>query len=131
MIENIHHILVYANWKYQPSVVLFVHCFCFVFNFCCCLFFSLVTWGFSLLCFATAADALNGGSGSSQFEYLIAAGVLTWIYVTACLVYYCARNQIDRKCLSAPIIELVGDGVMLILLFAAGCAAASKCVGCI
>ena len=81
---------------------------------------------FSIIAFATMADVTGFGQESS-FGYLVAANVLAFIWCFVIILIYIFQSEVDLICLYTPIIELVGDGLLVLLLIIAGCAAAVKC----
>jgi len=84
----------------------------------------LVEWLFALISFATMASA-SGYSSFSQFQFLVAAGVITWIWTMAMLTYYIF--DLASKNAILHLVELAGDFVVVVFEFAAGVAAAAEC----
>lgn len=86
----------------------------------------LVEIVFAIIAFATMADE-NGFSAFSQFSYLVAANVIAFVWAFFIVLVYIFQDKVDNACLYTPIVELVTDGIVTLLVFAAGCAAATKC----
>lgn len=85
----------------------------------------IVEFLFAIISFATMAD-VSGFDEYSQFKYLVAIGVIVFLYTLTLVVVYIFRSAIERKCLYLPVIELAMDGIFVVLLLAAGAAAASR-----
>lgn len=86
----------------------------------------IVEFILSIVMFATMADVENFDV-RSEFKYMVACGVIVWLYVTIMMILYICRKTVDRYCLYMPIIELVFDGIFCVMLLAAGAASASEC----
>lgn len=71
-------------------------------------------------------DSFNGWDNFSQFKYLVATGVLVFVYTFVLIFVYIFRRTIEQRCLYLPPIELALDGIFCVLLLAAGAAAAQK-----
>jgi len=84
----------------------------------------LVEWLFALISFATMASA-TGYSSFSQFQFLVAAGVITWIWTMAMLTFYIFDLASKNPVLY--LVELAGDFVLVVFEFAAGVASAAEC----
>jgi hypothetical protein len=81
---------------------------------------------FAIIAFATMADQ-TGFDSVSEFQFVVAANVLAFIFAFILLLVYIFQDKVDLMCLYTPIIELVGDGILTLLLFIAGIASAVKC----
>jgi hypothetical protein len=81
---------------------------------------------FSVVIFATMASV--GGFGNfSSYALEVAVGALIFIYVFVLIITYFLHAYVQGACTYQPIIELVFDGIFIILLLAAGIAAAVQC----
>jgi len=88
----------------------------------------LVEWLFALISFATMASATGYSSfysSFSQFQFLVAAGVITWIWTMAMLTFYIFDLASKNPVLY--LVELAGDFVLVVFEFAAGVASAAEC----
>ena len=63
----------------------------------------------------------------SDFKFMVAAGVLGWLYVMTLMVVYVFRARIEQSCTYLPPIELVLDGVLVVFCLAAGASCADRC----
>jgi len=79
---------------------------------------------FAIVSFGAMADEPNY-TVASEFKFLVAAGVLTFLWTLVMLTFY-----VFDLASSAPLIfvvEMVGDFVLIVFEFAAGVASAHKC----
>lgn len=63
----------------------------------------------------------------SDFKFMVAAGVLAWLYVMFLMIVYIFRARIEQWCTFLPPIELVLDGVFVVFCLAAGASSADRC----
>lgn len=85
----------------------------------------MVEWLFSIVSFACMANVGDGWDTFSDFKFLVAVGVLAFLYTMVVMITYICRPSVDKCCTYQPPIELALDGILCVLLLAAGAAAAT------
>ena len=81
-------------------------------------------WLFTIISFGAMAD-LNGYDTISSFKWAVAAGVMTWLYVSTFLVI--AIMDFYSRYPGLRFFEVVLDFVFSIIMLASGAATAAKC----
>jgi hypothetical protein len=86
----------------------------------------LVEFLFAIISFGAMSDA-SMYDHESSFKFLVAVGVMIFIYTIVLIVTYIFEPKVTALCVYQPVIELGLDGIFCVLLLAAGAAAAAKC----
>jgi hypothetical protein len=84
----------------------------------------LLEWLLTVISFACMAD-LKGYSTYSEFEFLVAAGVLAWLWTMVMLTCYIFDFHSTKPVLN--LVEFVGDLLWAFFEFVAGVASAARC----
>lgn len=72
------------------------------------------------------ASLPKGWDEYANFKFLVAVGVLSFLYTLVLVVTYICRPTVDKICTYQPVIELVLDFILVVLCLAAGAAAATE-----
>jgi len=83
-----------------------------------------VEWLFAVISFGAMADQ-SGYDQFSEFQFLVAAGVLTWLWTMAMLSCYIFDLAGSNPILN--LVEFAGDCLWALFEFVAGIVAAKKC----
>jgi len=86
----------------------------------------LVLFLFAMILMGCAAS-FKYYKDASQFQFLVASGVLTWLYSLSLIAMYFFRTRVDAMCGFLSIYELCGDGIFFLFNFFGGITSASKC----
>jgi len=84
----------------------------------------LVELLFSIIMFGAMADQ-DGFSSFSQFQFVVAAGVLTFVYLLFVITVHLL--SFEERIPQFNLIVLVNDGLWCFLCFIAGCVSAAEC----
>jgi len=84
----------------------------------------LLEWLLTVISFGAMSDQ-TGYSNFSEFQFLVAAGVLAWLWTMVMLTFYIFDMHATKPVLN--LVEFVGDLLWAFFEFVAGIAAAARC----
>jgi len=86
----------------------------------------ITEWWFSLLMFSLMAD-VPGYSTFSAFQFIVAAGVIAWVYTMAMMAIYIWKGRVEGGFPYMHFLEFFMDLTLTLFMFCGGIAAAARC----